>query len=154
MKNLGLLICGVVVAVFGALLAAVPASQAVVGDRDCADFSSQKAAQIFYLKHGGPRSDPHRLDADNDGTACDSNPCPCYRGTRLPGSGPVSTPPKRVDTVVKLALSRDSAIEGEPTKLRVRVLPRMTREVKVQRRTASGWKRIGAARTSSNGRHA
>jgi hypothetical protein len=53
-------------------------------DRDCADFASQRAAQIFYIKHGGPRYDPHRLDGDDDGIACEDNPCPCYFRTHLP----------------------------------------------------------------------
>jgi hypothetical protein len=66
-----------------ALFAALP-SPAAGGDKDCADFASQRAAQIFYLKHGGPRYDPDRLDADDDGVACEDNRCPCYRGTRLP----------------------------------------------------------------------
>lgn len=65
------------------LFAALP-SPAAAGDKDCADFSSQRAAQIFYLKHGGPRYDPDRLDGDDDGVACEDNPCPCYRRTRLP----------------------------------------------------------------------
>ena len=64
------------IAALGALvLASAPPASA--GDKDCADFSSQKAAQIFFLKHGGPRYDPHRLDGDNDGIACEDNPCPC-----------------------------------------------------------------------------
>ena len=46
------------------------------GDMDCANFSSQKSAQIFFLKHGGPRYDPDRLDADHDGIACEDNPAP------------------------------------------------------------------------------
>ena len=50
-------------------LAAAPAAAA---DKDCADFSSWKQAQNFYKKHGGPRYDPHRLDADDDGVACES----------------------------------------------------------------------------------
>jgi excalibur calcium-binding domain-containing protein len=41
-------------------------------DRDCSDFSSWRAAQKFYRQHGGPRRDPHRLDADHDGIACES----------------------------------------------------------------------------------
>lgn len=53
-------------------------------DKDCPDFSSQRAAQFFFLRHGGPRYDPDRLDADNDGIACEDNPCPCYRKRRLP----------------------------------------------------------------------
>src|SRR5262249_22259932 len=58
--------------------------QAAAVDKDCADFPSQRAAQIFFLKHGGPRDDPDRLDADNDGVACEDNPCPCYRKRHLP----------------------------------------------------------------------
>ena len=66
--------------------AALPAN--AVADRDCGDFASQKAAQIFYLNAGGPRIDPHRLDSEGDGIACESNPAPYYRGTSLPtGSG-------------------------------------------------------------------
>lgn len=73
----------VVCAVFVALLAAVPAA-ASASDKDCADFATQRAAQIFFLKHGGPRRDPDRLDGDNDGVACEDNPCPCYRKKHLP----------------------------------------------------------------------
>ncbi|HWP32771.1 MAG TPA: excalibur calcium-binding domain-containing protein [Solirubrobacterales bacterium] len=65
------------------LLTAMPAP-ASASDRDCSDFATQRAAQIFFLKHGGPRRDPHRLDADHDGIACESNPCPCYRKKHLP----------------------------------------------------------------------
>lgn len=53
-------------------------------DKDCADFPSQKAAQIFFIKHGGPRYDPDRLDGDHDGKACEDNPAPYYYGTHLP----------------------------------------------------------------------
>ena len=52
-----------------ALFAAPIASAA---DKDCSDFSSWRAAQKFYKNHGGPRKDPHRLDADRDGIACES----------------------------------------------------------------------------------
>jgi len=61
-------------------------AQAVV-DRDCGDFATQKAAQVFFLQNS-PSTDPHRLDADGDGVACDANPCPCYLGSTVPsGSG-------------------------------------------------------------------
>ena len=50
-------------------LAAAPATAA---DKDCSDFSSWRAAQKFYKRHGGPQRDPHRLDADDDGIACES----------------------------------------------------------------------------------
>ena len=50
----------------------VPAASANAGDKDCSDFSSWRAAQKFYKRHGGPERDPHRLDADHDGIACES----------------------------------------------------------------------------------
>jgi len=65
------------------LLTALP-SAAAASDKDCADFASQRAAQIFFIKHGGPRYDPHRLDGDDDGVACEDNRCPCYIGRHLP----------------------------------------------------------------------
>ncbi|WP_024985216.1 thermonuclease family protein [Brevibacillus borstelensis] len=42
-------------------------------DRDCGDFASQAEAQAFFEAAGGPASDPHRLDRDNDGLACEQN---------------------------------------------------------------------------------
>jgi hypothetical protein len=50
----------------------VPATPAVAGDKDCSDFSTWRQAQNFYKRHGGPKYDPHRLDADHDGIACES----------------------------------------------------------------------------------
>ncbi|HEX7245164.1 MAG TPA: excalibur calcium-binding domain-containing protein [Solirubrobacterales bacterium] len=64
-------------------VAALPSS-ASASDKDCADFPTQRAAQIFFLKHGGPQRDPHRLDGDDDGLACEDNPCPCYYKKHLP----------------------------------------------------------------------
>ncbi|WP_336866143.1 excalibur calcium-binding domain-containing protein [Peribacillus frigoritolerans] len=41
-------------------------------DKDCSDFPSGGfEAQEFYIAAGGPQSDPHDLDRDNDGNACD-----------------------------------------------------------------------------------
>ena len=67
-----------------ALLFAILPSAAAASDKDCPDFRTQRAAQFFFLRHGGPRYDPDRLDADNDGVACEDNPCPCYRKKHLP----------------------------------------------------------------------
>lgn len=50
----------------------IPASSAPAADKDCSDFRSWRAAQNFYRNHGGPRRDPHRLDGDRDGIACES----------------------------------------------------------------------------------
>lgn len=77
------------VVVCGAALAMAPTASAQ--DRDCGDFGSQAEAQDFY-ERAGP-GDPHGLDADGDGRACDSNPCPC----RGPGGG--ASPPKRAQTI-------------------------------------------------------
>lgn len=70
------------------VVAGSPAS--ALPDRDCGDFSSQAAAQGFYLDQGGPRTDPHGLDSDDDGVACETNPCPCSSsqgGGQDPGPG-------------------------------------------------------------------
>ena len=39
-------------------------------DYDCSDFSSQSEAQSFFNSSGA--SDPHGLDRDGDGIACES----------------------------------------------------------------------------------
>lgn len=43
-------------------------------DRDCGDFDTHAQAQAFFEAAGGPDSDPHRLDADHDGIACETLP--------------------------------------------------------------------------------
>jgi hypothetical protein len=42
-------------------------------DRDCADFATHRQAQRFFEKHN-PGRDPHNLDGDNDGRACEDLP--------------------------------------------------------------------------------
>ncbi|MGN6253672.1 MAG: excalibur calcium-binding domain-containing protein [Solirubrobacterales bacterium] len=78
-----LVVTGLAIALAVLAIAALP-GQAAAGDKDCSDFATQRAAQISFLKHGGPRHDPDRLDADHDGIACEDNPCPCYRKRHLP----------------------------------------------------------------------
>lgn len=41
------------------------------GDQDCRDFSTCREVRAFYEAEGGPARDPHRLDADRDGTPCE-----------------------------------------------------------------------------------
>lgn len=44
-------------------------------DRDCNSFATQKEAQHFFEANGGsPTSDPHNLDRDHDGLACELLP--------------------------------------------------------------------------------
>lgn len=79
------LITGVAFVAVALATGVVAAGPAAAADRDCTDFPSQKAAQIFFLNQGGPNTAPHRLDADGDGVACDTRPAPYYYGTKLPG---------------------------------------------------------------------
>jgi Excalibur calcium-binding domain len=54
--------------------AAVTAQPAVAfHDRDCSDFRTHRQAQHFFETHN-PRRDPHNLDGDNDGIACEELP--------------------------------------------------------------------------------
>jgi hypothetical protein len=43
-------------------------------DYDCTDFVSHSEAQQFFIDEGGPNSDPHGLDRDLDGLACETLP--------------------------------------------------------------------------------
>jgi hypothetical protein len=53
---------------------AITAQAGAFRDRDCSDFRTQRQAQRFFKKQGGPREDPHNLDSDNDGKACEHLP--------------------------------------------------------------------------------
>ncbi len=76
----------VVATAFAVLLLASPAG---ARDYDCSDFSTQAQAQKFLLP-----GDPHGLDGEGDGVACESLPCPC--STARPGGGDRPRPPKAV----------------------------------------------------------
>ena len=54
--------------------APVPPAAPADPDRDCSDFRTQAEAQAFYEAAGGPARDPHRLDVDGDGCACEDLP--------------------------------------------------------------------------------
>ena len=43
-------------------------------EASCKKFSSKNAAQIFFLKNGGPKNDYHNVDVDGDGFACKWDP--------------------------------------------------------------------------------
>ncbi|HEU4514757.1 MAG TPA: thermonuclease family protein [Nocardioidaceae bacterium] len=105
----------------GTVLASSPA-QAV--DKDCGDFASQKAAQIFFLENGGPDYDPHNLDADGDGVVCESNPAPYYYGLSLPDSGTTSKP-----KVVKQRARVVKVVDGDT--LTVRLASGVRRKVRL-----------------------
>jgi endonuclease YncB( thermonuclease family) len=97
-----------------AAMLTVSGAPASAADMDCGDFASQKAAQIFFLNHGGPSSDPHRLDSEGDGIACESNPAPYYYGTSLSGgSAPQPRATKQSARIVKVA-------DGDTVKVRLK----------------------------------
>lgn len=43
-------------------------------DRNCGDFRTRAEAQRFFIEQGGPEYDPHLLDGDANGRACESLP--------------------------------------------------------------------------------
>lgn len=75
-------------------------------DANCSDFGSQASAQSYFLNHGGPNSDPDGLDADGDGIACESNPCPCNTSTG--GGGGHHAPPAKKFHVIHLRVAKSS----------------------------------------------
>jgi excalibur calcium-binding domain-containing protein len=86
---------------FAALLAMTavvllaPSSTLAGTDYDCSDFANQAEAQEYLLP-----GDPYRLDADNDGIACEDLPCPCSyeegSGGGGGGGGAMKPPPYRL----------------------------------------------------------
>lgn len=133
------------------LLVAAPPSVAL--DKDCGDFGSQRDAQIFFLNHGGPNSDPHNLDSDSDGIACESNPPPYYYGTTPPGGGQEPEPEvTSVRSTVNLALVPDKRIKGESFRMKVTVRPAISRKVLVQRRVDGRWRPFGDGTTGRDGK--
>lgn len=51
-----------------------PKVQPMGEDKDCGDFKTHDEAQAFFITQGGPSSDPHKLDYDKDGVACETLP--------------------------------------------------------------------------------
>lgn len=58
--------------VVGLLAFGPSATYAVSNDKNCSDFGTWEEAQRFYEENGGPAQDPHDLDRDSDGIACDN----------------------------------------------------------------------------------
>lgn len=78
------------------LLVVLSSPDSARADYDCGDFASQAEAQDYLLP-----GDPHGLDADSDGIACESNPCPCSSGSSGGSGGseesePAAPPPYRL----------------------------------------------------------
>ena len=102
------LLLGVLV---GVGLSVSPSTASAGGDVDCSAFSTQADAQAFFISEGGPSSDPHGLDSDNDGVACESLPCPCSAG----GGPPPPPPPAPVPSYGNVVRS----VDGDTVVVRV-----------------------------------
>ena len=129
------------VLIFG-LMSASPSAHAA--DRDCSDFKTQRAAQKFFKNHN-PKKDPHRLDADGDGKACESLLCPCSGGC---GNGPgIGHPAKRQKARVVCV------VDGDTVKVRVprrhkRPLRRVVRMIGIDTLEVYGGKECGVPKAS------
>lgn len=83
-------------------------------DRDCSDFASQQAAQLFFLNNN-PSADPHNLDGDGDGVVCESQGPPYYYGSDpTPGGGGSTPPPPSKPQPIKVV----KVLEGDLLLLR------------------------------------
>lgn len=117
---LGAVLRVVLAVVVGCLSALALAPSAHAADRDCGDFATQAAAQIFF-NAAGP-GDPHRLDSDGDGVACESNPCPCGAQAPVPLVGqPAASPQPQPD---RARVDRRRAVvvrvtDGDTLKVRI-----------------------------------
>jgi endonuclease YncB( thermonuclease family) len=90
-------------------------------DRDCDDFASQAAAQNFFLANGGPQNDPHRLDSEGDGIACESNPCPCIgRGNPQQSGNTNTTNSNPGPRVYRETGNVTKVVDGDTLKVRIR----------------------------------
>lgn len=92
-------------------------------DYNCSDFANQAAAQRHLLP-----GDPYGLDADGDGAACESLPCPCSK----PGSGggPAVPPGRRMKALVVRAVDGDTLdvrILSTGADIDVRLIGRLSR---------------------------
>ena len=106
----------------------VPAARAE--DRDCGHFSSQAAAQAYFVALGGPTQDPDRLDGDSDGIACEALPCPCGSGlptAPAPTVTPTPTPPPAPQPVATRRSARIvRVIDGDTFRVRLTSGPQLT----------------------------
>ena len=73
----------------GGSVALQPQPPAADANVNCADFARWPEAQEFFLAEGGPNSDPHGLDANDDGVACQSLPGAPSITTKVGPSGPI-----------------------------------------------------------------
>ena len=136
------------VAVVLVTLGVASAPAGAVADKDCSDFATQKAAQEFF-DAAGP-GDPHRLDADGDGIACESNPCPCAKpgggGDGGGGDGGGDPKPKRQVDRGKLV----KVVDGDTIDVRVKGKKHRIRVIGIDTPEVYGGKECGGPQASQS----
>jgi endonuclease YncB( thermonuclease family) len=93
-----------------------PRPSAVAAEKDCSDFPNQAAAQRDFTSHGGsPTNNFDDLDADHDGLACESLPCPCSAaaGGRAGAGNPIPQ-------ASRLRARAIEAVDGDTLKVKLR----------------------------------
>lgn len=99
------------------------AAPAQAADKDCSDFATQAEAQAFFIANGGPTSDPHRLDSEGDGLACESLPCPCSTSSAPAPPPPAPPAPEAEPCAVNPTVSETavvvSVIDGDTLVARI-----------------------------------
>lgn len=131
-RRLVAIVVGVLLALSsaGLLAPAMASPERAAKDLDCGDFGSQASAQDYFLSIGGPSSDPDYLDADGDGIACESLPCPCSYATGGGGGGGTTTPPP-APTTVRTKARIISVIDGDTVLVRAGGVKRRVRLIGV-----------------------
>ncbi len=105
------------------LLLASPAAATHGADVNCSDFANKAAAQRHLEAHPG---DPDGLDGDDDGSACESLPCPCDT-TAAPtpaappvaGPAPAAQPPAAPAAAQRVKARVIRVIDGDTLKVRL-----------------------------------
>ncbi len=110
-------------------------------DKDCSDFGNQAQAQAYLLP-----GDPHRLDADGDGRACDSLPCPCSSSrTRTPlgisssSSGVRKQAQRKQNRVIRNRAMVIRVIDGDTVDVRIKRRVKRVRIVGIDTPEVYGW---------------
>ena len=88
-----------------------------IQDYNCSDFGMQSEAQDYFDRAGGPDLDPHRLDTDGDGIACEE-----YFPDRLPApSPPASTRSNTRTPVPTVASTATPPVASQPIIINVSI---------------------------------
>ena len=119
MKALVLALVSILSLAIAAMVVTSSASADHVGDTfNCDDFTYQADAQAHYRLHP---TDQDGLDDDDDGIACESNPCPCDEDavllqteTPAPTGTPAPTPEAGAATPTPVSPAAAPLTGGQP----------------------------------------